>query len=150
MTSKLKVLDVLTKLEDKYEEEMKLQVEEKVTSEIIKQFGDLGKHVAAVYYKKVIEPDVESKLPDCPTCDQKAKLLIKKLKTAQAISESITDPEFEKLYDRLKSYFSIDQLADVLGSVLTSMDIQPDNGKILIRNLIIKSAVEELTDSKQD
>ena len=42
----------------------------------------------------------------------------------------------EKLYDRIKSYFSIDQLADDLGSVLSSMDIQLDNGKILIRNLI--------------
>lgn len=148
MSTKLEVLDELTKLEDKYEAELKAQVEKKVTDEIISKYGKLGKQVCAAYYKdETISPENDI---DCPTCDKKAKLLIKKLKLANSIVESITDEEFSKYYESIIDVLNMDELAHGIGHLQFDMAWRrmPIN-KTLLRNILIRWITETIQPEKE-
>ena len=141
MISKLDVLDSIMNLEDKYEAEMKDQIETKVTSDIISKYGELGKNVCAIYYKKDLETD-DKKTDDCPDCEKKAKQLIKKLKLANSISESISNSDFENWFKTVSQKICLEGFNDIINDVRFELE---SNGikttDVLIRNLIIKLTV---------
>lgn len=145
MNTKLQILDEIIKLEDQYESELANQVESKVTTEITNKFGDFGKQICDIYYKKVETDDVANKDPDCPTCDEKAKLLIKRLKLANTISESITNSDFDRIYDQIISELDENNLHCIIDDIESELSQNMSVSRTMIRNALIKWLVETIT-----
>lgn len=143
------LVEKIFELEDKFESELKSDIQKKVYQEMDKLYGIEGVRICNIYYN---ETDNEAAQEECEECAEKAKKLTEELHYGNSVIESLTNSDIESAYNTLIKETNLEEdfkhYTDIIKEKFNQVGLLTND--VLLRNIILKITLEHFKEKQKE